>query len=266
MRPARCWPSTTSPASSCPSGRTTWSGTRGCLHAAAGEHAAACADLLLSGDVATSYGISNPVMFPWRSDAAPSLAALGEHQRARELAAENLALARSWGTNRAVGVALRTAALVGDADRGVELLTEAIEVLRRSPARLELARALVDLGAACRRGGLVSQAREHLREGLDLAHELGGLTLADRAREELIAAGGRPRRDAIRGRDALTPSELRVAQMAAGGQTNRQIAQALFVTRRTVETHLTSSYEKLGIRSRSELEAALGEGEAVLAG
>jgi DNA-binding CsgD family transcriptional regulator len=239
---------------------------RGCLHAAAGDHAAACADLLVSGELATNYGISNPVMFPWGSDAVPSLSALGEHQRARELAAETLTLARRWGTSRAVGVALRTVALVGDADRSVELLTEATEVLRRSPARLELARALVDLGAACRRGGLVSQARVHLRDGLDLAHELGALTLADRAREELITAGGRPRRDAIRGRDALTPSELRVAQLAAAGQTNRQIAQALFVTRRTVETHLTSSYEKLGIRSRSELAAALGDGHAVLAG
>jgi len=89
--------------------------------------------------------------------------------------------------------------------------------------------------------------------------------LADLARDELITAGGRPRRDAIRGRDALTPSELRVAQLAAAGQTNRQIAQALFVTRRTVETHLTSSYEKLGIRSRSGLAAALAEGHAVLA-
>jgi DNA-binding CsgD family transcriptional regulator len=238
---------------------------RGRLHAAAGDHTAACADLLAAGEVATRYGVFNPVMFPWRSDAALSLSALGDHERARQLSADELSLARTWGTNRAVGVALRTAALVGGAHRRIEQLTEAIEVLRSSPARLELARALVDLGAACRRGGLISEARVHLREGLDLAHELGGLALADLARDELITAGGRPRRDAIRGRDALTPSELRVAQLAAAGQTNRQIAQGLFVTRRTVETHLTSSYEKLGIRSRSELAAALAESHAVLA-
>ncbi|MGD0557406.1 MAG: helix-turn-helix transcriptional regulator [Streptosporangiaceae bacterium] len=94
---------------------------------------------------------------------------------------------------------------------------------------------------------------------MDLAHALGGLALADRARQELVTAGGRPRRDAIRGRDALTPSESRVAQLAANGQTNRQIAQALFVTQRTVETHLTSTYGKLGISSRPELLAALAD-------
>ncbi len=102
-----------------------------------------------------------------------------------------------------------------------------------------------------------ARARELLRESLDLAHALGGLALADRARRELVTAGSRPRRDAIRGRDALTPSELRVAQLAAGGRTNRQIAQALFVTQRTVENHLTSTYGKLGISSRLELAAAL---------
>jgi len=98
---------------------------------------------------------------------------------------------------------------------------------------------------------------ETLRDGLDLAHRQGGLRLAERARQELVIAGGKPRRDAVRGRDALTPSELRVAELAAGGQTNRQIAQALFVTQRTVENHLTSTYGKLGIGSRSELAPAL---------
>ncbi len=239
---------------------------RGRLHAAGGDHKAACADLLAAGEMATRYGIFNPAMFAWRSDAALSLSALGEHERARQLAAEELKLARNWGTGRAVGIALRTAALVGATDRRIELLTEAAGVLRGSPARLELARALVDLGAASRRGGLVTEARVHLRDGLDLSHELGALSLADRARDELITAGGRPRRDAIRGRDALTPSELRVARLAASGQTNREIAQALFVTRRTVETHLTSSYEKLGIRSRSELGAALAGSHALPAG
>jgi DNA-binding CsgD family transcriptional regulator len=98
---------------------------------------------------------------------------------------------------------------------------------------------------------------EILREGLDLAHRQGALALAGRARQELVIAGGRPRRDAVRGRDALTPGELRVTQLAAAGKTNRQIAQALFVTQRTVENHLTNSYAKLGIRSRPDLAAAL---------
>ena len=168
---------------------------------------------------------------PWRSDAALSLIALGDCREASRLCAEEIELARRWGASRGLGIALRAA---GVAEGGsIELLTEAVSVLRPSPARLELARALIDLGAAHRRAGSRARAREVLREGLDLAHALGGLALADRARRELVVAGGRPRRDAMRGRDALTPSELRVAQLAAAGQTNRQIAQALFVTQRT---------------------------------
>jgi DNA-binding NarL/FixJ family response regulator len=134
-----------------------------------------------------------------------------------------------------------------------------VTVLRSAPAPLELARALTDLGAAHRRAGARLTAREILREGLDLAHAMGGLAVAARARRELIVAGGRPRRDATRGRDALTSGELRVAQLAAAGHTNRQIAQALFVTQRTVENHLTSTYAKLGIGSRGALAAALAD-------
>ena len=229
---------------------------RGCLHAAAGDHAAAVKDLLEAGELAELWGVRNPTLMPWRSDAALSLTALGDGRAASRLCAEEIELARRWGAARGLGIALRAAGVAEGGD--IELLTEAVSVLRRSPARLELARALIDLGAAQRRAGSRARAREVLREGLDLAHALGGLALADRARRELVVAGGRPRRDAMRGRDALTPSELRVAQLAAGGQTNRQIAQALFVTQRTVENHLTSTYAKLGISSRPELPARAG--------
>ncbi len=230
---------------------------RGCLLAAVGDHAAAVKELLEAGELAEVWGVRNPTLMPWRSDAALSLIALGDCREASRLCAEEIELARRWGASRGLGIALRAAGVAEGADRGIELLTEAVSVLRRSPARLELARALIDLGAAHRRAGSRARAREVLREGLDLAHALGGLALANRARRELVVAGGRPRRDATRGRDALTPSELRVAQLAAGGQTNRQIAQALFVTQRTVENHLTSTYAKLGISCRPELRAAL---------
>ncbi len=230
---------------------------RGCLLAAVGDHAAAVKELLEAGELAEVWGVRNPMLMPWRSDAALSLIALGDCREASRLCAEEIELARRWGASRGLGIALRAAGVAEGADRGIELLTEAVSVLRRSPARLELARALIDLGAAHRRAGSRARAREVLREGLDLAHALGGLALANRARRELVVAGGRPRRDATRGRDALTPSELRVAQLAAGGQTNRQIAQALFVTQRTVENHLTSTYAKLGISCRPELPAAL---------
>jgi DNA-binding CsgD family transcriptional regulator len=230
---------------------------RGCLRAADGDHQAALADLLTAGELAERWGISNPAMMAWRSDAALSLIALGDALAARKLCSDEIALARRWGAGRALGIALRAAGIAEGGERGIELLTESVSILRSSPAMLELGRALIDLGSARRRAGARAQARELLREGLHIAHALGGVTLADQARRELVVAGGRPRRNAVRGCDALTPSQLRVARMAAEGQTNRQIAQALFVTQRTVETHLTSTYSKLGISSRPELAEAL---------
>jgi DNA-binding CsgD family transcriptional regulator len=231
---------------------------RGCVDAAAGDHEKAAADLLAAGDFATRWGINNPAAMPWRSAAALSLNALGDKAAAERLVAEEVELAGKWCSKRAAGVALRAAGIVRGGPAGIESLCDAVALLRQSPARLELARALADLGAAHRRAGNRGAARELLRESLDGAHALGGHAIAARAREELVMAGGRPRRDAIRGRDALTPSELRVAELAASGLTNRRIAQALFVTQRTVENHLTSGYAKLGIAARAELGTALG--------
>jgi DNA-binding CsgD family transcriptional regulator len=231
---------------------------RGCLRAAAGDHQGAADDLLTAGEFAGRWGIRNPAMMNWRSGAALSLSALGRDAEARRLCAEELELARDWGANRGVGIALRAAGLAAGGGRGLDLLSEAADVLSDGPARLEYARALADVGAALRRSGSRVEARAPLRVALGLAHAQGGLALAERARGELVIAGGRPRRQALRGRDALTPSELRVAQLAAQGKTNRQIAQELFVTVRTAETHLTSTYAKLGISSRDQLAAALG--------
>ena len=130
-------------------------------------------------------------------------------------------------------------------------------MLEPSQARLEHARALVELGAALRRGNRRSESREPLRRGLELATDCGAAPLAERAETELLATGARPRRVALSGVDSLTPSERRVAEMAAEGGTNREIAQALFVTPKTVEVHLSSAYRKLGISSRRQLASAL---------
>jgi DNA-binding CsgD family transcriptional regulator len=230
---------------------------RGCLHAARGDHETAATDLLTLGADAGRWGIVNPAAIGWRSAAALSRSALGDREAACALAEEEIELARRWGAAREIGVAQRAAGLVKGGDEGIELLGHAVNVLRTSSARLELARALGDLGAARRRAGSRAAARDLLRESLDLGYALGGHAVAARAREELVAAGGRPRRNASRGRDALTPSELRVAELASAGRTNRQIAQALFVTQRTVENHLTSAYAKLGITARPELAAVL---------
>jgi DNA-binding CsgD family transcriptional regulator len=130
-------------------------------------------------------------------------------------------------------------------------------VLEDSPAELEHARALTDLGAALRRTGKRSEAREPLRAGLDLAQRCHATALVQRAHDELVASGARPRRFLLTGVDSLTASERRVAEMASEGLTNREIAQALFVTEKTVEGHLGHAYRKLDVRSRSELPRAL---------
>ena len=132
-------------------------------------------------------------------------------------------------------------------------------MLRESPAKLEHAKARTELGAAFRRANRRSEAREHLRHALELATICGAVPLMQRAETELLATGARPRRIALRGIESLTPGERRVAQMAAEGPTNREIAQALFVTPKTVEVHLSSVYRKLGISSRSQLPTALAK-------
>lgn len=201
----------------------------------------------------------NPALIAWRSQATLALLQLGEGEQARRLALEELELARAWGAPRALGAALRAAGLVEGGKRGLAQLAEAVEVLSGSPARLELAKAQTELGAALRRAGQRVQAREHLRRAVELGTLCGAATLAARAETELLATGARPRRIALSGVDALTPSERRVADIAAQGPTNREIAQALFVTQRTVEVHLTSVFRKLGISSRSQLAAALAD-------
>jgi DNA-binding CsgD family transcriptional regulator len=193
-----------------------------------------------------------------RSGAALARLRLGDRDGAVRLAEAELADVRAFGARRALGVSARVAGLVRGSSEGVELLAESVAALRDSPAQLERAKSLVELGAALRRAGRRSEAREPLTEALDLAARCGARPLAARAREELVAAGARPRRDRRQGREALTPGELRVAQLAMEGMTNRQIAQELYVTTKTVEGHLARAFGKLGISGRGELRTALG--------
>jgi class 3 adenylate cyclase/DNA-binding CsgD family transcriptional regulator len=231
---------------------------RGRIRLARGLADHAAADLLELGRRCDSWTLRNPAPFPWRSQAAIALRAT-DPARARELAEEELELARAFGAAGALGVGLRAAGLVRGGEEGVALLEEAVAVLATSPVRLERARALVDLGAAQRRAGHREAARERLAEGLDGAVVCGASALAEYARAELALAGARPRRDRVTGRDALTPSELRVVRIAVEGRSNREIAEQLWVTPKTVETHLSRAYRKLGIKTRQELEEALSE-------
>ena len=164
-----------------------------------------------------------------------------------------LADVRAFGAPRALGIALRVAGLAQGGERGLELLDESVAVLRSSPALLERAHSLAELGAALRRAGRRAAAREPLAEALDLAARCGARPLAARAREELKATGARPRRAWRTGVEALTPSELRVVRLAAEGRTNREIAHELYVTLKTVEGHLSRAYTKLGIERRGQL-------------
>src|SRR4030095_15966322 len=152
---------------------------------------------------------------------------------------------------------------VAGGDRGASLLREAIDALERGDAGLERARALADLGAMLRRRNRRTEARELLREALDTAHRAGARPLAAYAETELRATGARPRRVVLTGIDSLTASERRVAELASEGLTNREIAQTLFITTRTVEGHLTSVFRKLRVQSRDELPAALACGAPV---
>jgi DNA-binding CsgD family transcriptional regulator len=233
---------------------------RGRLRSVSGDHEGGLDDLLEAGRRYADWGVVNPAEARWLSDAALIKAALGDDEEARALAEEEVTLARRFGAPRALGVALRARGLVEGGARGLEFLREAVAVLAGSVARLEYAYALTEFGAALRRANKRAEAREPLKEGLTLARSCGAVPLAERAHDELAATGARPRKIIRSGVEELTPSERRVARMAASGMRNKEIAQALFVTERTVETHLRHTYQKLDISSRGELSAALEGG------
>ena len=230
---------------------------RGLVAFHSGSPEQALTEFRAAGDLARSLRIENPAFAPWRSEAALALHRLGQPQEARELAQEELELSRRWGAARNIGISLRALGLVEGGRTGDRLLREAVDVLTHSPARLEHARALVDLGAALRRANSRSEARQLLRQGIELAHQCGATALVTRANEELAATGAHARTILLSGLDALTASERRVAQMAAEDLSNKEIAQTLFVTVKTVEQHLGRVYRKLDIGSRRELAAAL---------
>jgi DNA-binding CsgD family transcriptional regulator len=190
--------------------------------------------------------------------AADVQAAAGERAGAAATAGEALDLAQAWGTPGARGMALHTQARVSDDGDAIDLLRSAVELLGASPVRLGEARARVSLGAALRRAGHRVDSRDPLREGYELAQRCGALALAETARSELRASGIRLRREVATGADALTPSERRIADMAAAGLSNPEIAQELFLTVKTIEMHLTRVYRKLDIRRRGKLARALG--------
>jgi len=251
-----------------PGGEDRWGATftwadvidaRGRLRLARGDAEGALEDFLACGERLEPLGASHCGVVPWRPGAAEAAHQLGEIERAGEIAGAELELSRAFGARRELGLALRTAGAVAGGDKGLELIREAVDVLRDSDAELELAHALNDLGGALLEEGHRLVAREALTEALDLAHRCRADALEELARERLVSTGARPRRASARGSDALTPRERRIVTMAAEELSNREIAEALFITTKTVETHLGRAYRKLGVASRRDLPAALGD-------
>lgn len=227
---------------------------RGRLHLALGRPGAAVADLRACGERLEHRGIHHPGLLPWQTGLAAALHALGRGDEAVAAADAAVRAGRRFAAPRALALALRTRGLVGGV---VEPLREAVTLLGPTPARLELARTHIELGGALRRANQRVAARGELALGQDLAARCGADGLVEQARAELHAAGARPRRVAVTGVGALTAAERRVAELAADGLSNREVAQALFVTAKTVETHLGHVYRKLDVTGRDELAGAL---------
>jgi DNA-binding CsgD family transcriptional regulator len=233
---------------------------RGRLHLAQGRSRRAAEVLLAVHEDDKRLGIDGDPLSGTAVFAVRALLACGERSRARELAGTQVVEARRWGAPTTVSFAQRTLGLAVGGSEGLALMREAAAVLDDSPARLERAHALSELGAALRRAGHRRDAREPLREALALARRCGAAGLARDTDHELQACGERRRRHTPIGAGSLTPGERRVAELAASGMTNRQIAQALFLTVKTIEAHLSASYDKLGIGSRQQLAEALTAG------
>ena len=235
---------------------------RGQVRRSIGQAEEALSDLRDCGERAAQLGAGNPAMFPWRSEAALAELSLGRREEASALARAELELANSFGAPETVGRALHVLGLVEGGADGLTLLEEAVTALDSSQAMFSLASALIDHGAALRKASRRRDAREPLTRGVDLAQRCEAEALARYGLDELSAAGARPRRVALSGEESLTTRERQVALLAKQGHSNREIAEKLVITLKTVEWHLRQSYRKLGIESRRDLAGAFGAGTA----
>lgn len=230
---------------------------RGRLRRAGGDLTGALKDHERCRDVLSSFDAVDSPFTPWRSEAAACLLGLGRRAEARALAEEQVGRARAFGGTQLLGSSLRGLALVLGGDEGIALTEEALALLADADVAGERARTLLAQARLLRLARQPARARDPLAEALDLAERLGALRLAEKVEAELRVAGGRPRRRAVTGVDALTPAELRVVTLAAEGLSNPEIAQALFVTRKTVEKHLGAAFGKLHVTSRDQLPVVL---------
>jgi DNA-binding CsgD family transcriptional regulator len=232
--------------------------SRAVLALAEGDFPRAYEQAVHAGRLRIAQGRPNPAWTPWRATAALALAHRGRQSEAAALAAEELALAERFGAAGAI-LAATHAVAVAEADDAQRLEICETALLRDGmPASsLELLRIRLELGHALRRLGRRVEARRSLQLVLAETDRTGAALLAERARRELVATGLRPRRAQTEGMAALTPRQRQVCELAASGKTNRAIAQELFLSVKTVETHLAAAYEKLGVETREALVGAL---------
>jgi DNA-binding CsgD family transcriptional regulator len=232
-------------------------GSRGRLRLAQGRVDLAVDDLVDARDRGLAR-FARGVEPPWQPLLAEALVLSGRGAEASAEAHAYAERAAFWGTRRALGHLARMHSLVAPRARAITLLEDAREHFAAAHARLELARCLTDLGTHRRAAGERTAARAVLRDAHDTAQGCGALALCARARAELLLAGGRPRPPTGAGVDALTPAERRIAELAAQGATNREIARRLYLSPKTVEMHLRSCYRKLDVAGRADLARALG--------
>ena len=235
---------------------------RGRLHVAAGRPGAALPDLFRCGERLAAWHADRPTVLPWRSAAATALCHSGAHEAAARLAEAEVELARDAGATGALGAALRVHGVVLGGACGLPALEESARLLDGSALRFELAATLIAYGTRLNELKRRPQARRVLRAGLELAERCGSGDLVARARAQYAVAGGRLRPALPTGVSGLTAAERRAVVLAAADRTNRQIAEELFLSVRTVEIHLTNAYRKLGVARRSELAAALAAADA----
>lgn len=232
---------------------------RALLANARGEHAAALDEVREAESARRPFGPANPAMLSWAVPGALAARGTGDLAMARRFADAELAAVRSFGAPALLGRALRVSALVDEGLGNEERLREAVSALEGSGAELELAKALLDLGRVTRHQREPAASRPYLRRAMDLAHRCGATRVEQLALDELLASGARPRRTALTGPASLTPSERRIVDLVVKGMTSRAIAEALFLTKNTVDWHCRNACQKLGVQSRRELRQRYDE-------
>lgn len=230
------------------------------LWLAEGDFERARSDACEVGELRGEQGRLNPTWTMWGSTAALALAHLGRRDEAAAVADVELDRALEFGAPVPIASALHARAVAEPDDSArVALLQRALEVAGAGGggASLEAVRARLELGSTLARMGRRVEARGALRPALADAHAAGAVLLAKRARRELVATGLRPRKAALSGPESLTPRQRQICDLAAAGKSNRAIAQELFLSMKTVETHLAAAFRKLGVGSRDDLRAQL---------